>query len=60
MFIFPLAGTDLNKIIKIWVRKKLSQEALYNRCRRGKTWPNISPLLMATFHFPSGLKMKMK
>jgi hypothetical protein len=30
MFIFPLAGTDWNKIINIRMRKKLPQEALYN------------------------------
>jgi hypothetical protein len=59
MFIFPLAGTDWNKIINIRVRKKLSQEALSNRSRREKTWLNITPS-NGDFYFTSGLKRKIK
>jgi len=36
MFIFPLAGTDWNKIINIRVRKEQPQEALYNHSPREK------------------------
>jgi hypothetical protein len=59
MFIFPLTGTDWNKIINIRVQKKLPQEALYNCSPREKTWPNISPLPIAIFYFSSRLKKKI-
>jgi hypothetical protein len=59
MFIFPLAGTDWNKIINIRVRKPAARGALQS-LSPGKTFPNISPLLMAIFYFPSRLKKKMK
>jgi len=43
MFIFTLAGSDWNEIINSRVRKKLPQEALYNRSPREELGQKITP-----------------
>jgi len=60
MFIFPLAATDWNKIINILVRKKLPQEALYDRCPREKNLVKYITPSNGDFLFSSCLKKKMK
>jgi len=61
MFIFPLAGSDWNKIIKIRVRKKTATSGALQSLSRGKKLAQIyHPFLRLFFYFPSHLKKKIK